>query len=226
METKGLKLAASATVKEKRLLALLDGRNAADPALEAAVLAAQVRGSLELAGTAKTPDPEALARAVSVVDPHAPFTVDGVLAWQAALTGEHGFRRDPRGRPEGPPPAPPQFIASRLAITEEWLASDSARELRPSQQGALVLARIVEILPFERSNGVLARLAASHLMVRAGARRPILVGADAARLGEALSAAFQLQTEPLARLLDDAAERALDVLVAELTSAGAPRDPA
>ncbi|MGZ8788588.1 MAG: hypothetical protein ACXW4P_10185, partial [Thermoanaerobaculia bacterium] len=43
---------------------------------------------------------------------------------------------------DGPPPAPPAFIASRLALTEEWLARDSARELRPSQPGALVLARI------------------------------------------------------------------------------------
>ena len=83
----------------------------------------------------------------------------------------------------------------------------------------------MEILPFDRSNGMVARLAASHLMVRAGARRPILVGADSPRLGEALHAAFQLQTEPLARLLDDAAERALDVLIAELSAANAPRAP-
>jgi hypothetical protein len=54
-------------------------------------------------------------------------------------------------------------------------------------------------------------------MVRAGSRRPILVGADAARLEESLRAAFQLHTEPLARLLEDAAERSLDVLLAALS---------
>jgi hypothetical protein len=54
-------------------------------------------------------------------------------------------------------------------------------------------------------------------MTRAGSRRPILVGGDAGRLEEALQAAFQLQTEPLARLLDDAAERALDVLIGALS---------
>ena len=74
----------------------------------------------------------------------------------------------------------------------------------------------MEILPFDRGNGLVARLAASHLMVRAGSRPPILVGADAGRLDEALQAAFQLQTEPLARLLDAAAERALDVLIGAL----------
>ncbi|HYU42091.1 MAG TPA: hypothetical protein VEQ84_08065, partial [Vicinamibacteria bacterium] len=91
------------------------------------------------------------------------------------------------------------------------------RELKAAQQGALVYARIMEILPFDRGNGLVARLAASHLMTRAGSRRPILVGGDAGRLEEALQAAFQLQTEPLARLLDDAAERALDVLIGALS---------
>jgi hypothetical protein len=107
-------------------------------------------------------------------------------------------------------------VASRLASVEEWLGGDSARELTAAQQGALAYARIMEILPFDRGNGLIARLAASHLMVRAGSRPPILVGADAGRLDEALPAAFQLQTAPLARLLDEAAERALDVLIGAL----------
>ena len=107
-----------------------------------------------------------------------------------------------------------------LAIVRYLLASmggDSAHELKAAQQGALVYARIMEILPFDRGNGLVARLAASHLMTRAGSRRPILVGGDAGRLEEALPAAFQLQTEPLTRLLDDAAERALDVLIGALS---------
>lgn len=220
VEITGLRLAPSAAAKEKRLAALLAGRDAMDPRLEAAVIEAQVRGSLELAGKAGTPEEEeaaaALRRAMSAVDPRAPLTVPAILAWQEALTGEREFRRQPRARPDGPPPAPPEFVASRVAIVQEWLGSDSARELKPAQQGALALARVMEILPFERANGLVARLAASHLMVKAGARRPILVGSDAARLDEALHAAFQLQTEPLARLLDAAAERALDVLILEL----------
>jgi Fic/DOC family len=220
VETRGLRLAPSAAVKEKRLAALLAGRDAAGLALQAAVVAAQVRGSLELSGLAASPEAPALEaalhRASSAVDPKAPLTVDAILAWQTALTGGGEFRRQTRERADGPPPAPPEFIPSRLAVLESWMAADSARELKPAQQGALALARIVEILPFDRANGMLARLAASHLMVRAGTRRPILVGTDAARLREALTAAYQLETEPLSRLLDDAAERALDVLIAAL----------
>jgi hypothetical protein len=53
-------------------------------------------------------------------------------------------------------------------------------------------------------------------MVRAGARPPVLVGADRARLDEALRRAFQLETEPLAALLQEASERALDVMIQTL----------
>jgi len=44
------------------------------------------------------------------------------------------------------------------------------------------------------------------------------VRADAERLEAALHAAFQLETEPLARLLESAAERALDVLIETLST--------
>ena len=222
VEITGLRLAPSAAMKEKRLAALLAGRDAAaDPALAEALVSAQVRGSLELAGKAGTPEEAdaaaALRRAVAAVDPRASLTVEAILTWQAALTGERALRQRARDRPGGPPPAPAEFVASRLAIVQEWLGGDSARELKAAQQGALVYARIMEILPFDRGNGLVARLAASHLMMRAGSRRPILIGADAERLRDALDAAFQLQTEPLARLLDDAAERALDVLIGALS---------
>jgi hypothetical protein len=50
-------------------------------------------------------------------------------------------------------------------------------------------------------------------MVRAGARPPILRGGDAPRLRAALEAAFQLHTEPLAALLEEASERSLDVMI-------------
>src|SRR5260221_3386914 len=218
----GLRVAPSAAMKEKRLAALLAGGGAAvDPALAEALVAAEVRGSLELAGKAGTPeeaDPAAaLRRAIFAVDPRAPLTVEAILTWQASLTGERALRRQARDRPGGPPPAPPEFVASRLAIMQEWLGGDSPRELKAAPQGALVSPRIMQILPFDRGNGLVARLAASHLMTRTGSRRPILVGGDAGRLEEALPAAFQLQTEPLTRLLDDAAERALDVLIAALS---------
>jgi len=216
VEIRGLRLAPSAAVKEKRLVQLLAGRDPRDPALEAALVDAQARGSVGLAGRAGTEGEaetvEAVRRAVGMVDARAPLSVDALMAWAAAV-GLPGLRRGPRQRAEGPPPAPPEFIASRLAILQEWLGGDSGRQLAAAQQGALALARVMEILPFDRANGLVARLAASHLMVRAGARRPILVAADAARLEDSLRAAFQLQTEPLARLLEDAAERALDVLI-------------
>ncbi len=232
-EVRGLRLTASAALKEKRLAALLEGRD--DAIATEALQDAQLLGSLELAGFGFTwdevraarrgqpspPPVEWLRQAHGAVDPKAPITVAVLLAWHGAATGGAGrLRNSERAREGGPPPAPAAFIASRLAILEEWLAAPSGAELKPAQAGALVLARIVEIVPFDDANGRVARLAASHAMLRAGARRPVLVAGDATRLVRALQAGFQLVTEPLATLLDEASERALDVMIQSLEGAG------
>lgn len=227
-----LRLNASAALKQKRLDALLAGRAERDDArLAACVRDAQALGSLELAGCAVTwadfqalrrgaiaaPEAHALSRAQSAVDPQAPLSVEALLNWHGALLGTPaGWRPNDITHPTGVAPAPARFIVSRLTSLVEWLDSGSGRELRAAQAGALVLARVLEIRPFEQANGRVARLAASHVMVHSGARPPILVGADRARLEAALEQAFRLQTEPLASLLEEASERALDVLLQTL----------
>ena len=133
-EVRGLRLTTSAARKEKRLAALLEGRDAA-MATEA-VQDAQLLGSLELAGFAFTweevraarrgqpsPPPVAwLRQAYGAVDPQAPITVAALLAWHGAATGGAGrLRSSERVREGGPPPAPAGFVAGRLAILEEWL---------------------------------------------------------------------------------------------------------
>jgi hypothetical protein len=230
-----LRLAPSRALKEKRLAALVGGRDERDPPLRHAVEDAQVAGSLVLAGLetaaadvraarqgalASTPVRGLLA-ALGAVPREAPFTVGALAAWHAAALGGGYFRTNARAREGGPPAAPAAFVESRLEILQHWLQVESSRELSAAQAGALALARIVEILPFDDGNGRVSRLAASHLMVRAGARPPILVGSDEARLRAALTAAFQLHTEPLAALLEEASERSLDVMIAALEADGA-----
>jgi Fic family protein len=223
-------------LKEKRLLALRGGREESDPLLREAVADAQVAGSLGLAGVAATaadvraarrgegadPAVRGLLAALAAVDPAAPFDVRALRAWHAALAGGDGrFRETDRARTGGPPPAPAAFVASRLEILQHWLQVESSRELSPGQAGALVLARVAEIAPFADGNGRVARLAASHVMVRAGARPPVLTADDRGRLSQALAAAFQLHTEPLASLLDEASERSLDAMIQALEREGA-----
>jgi fido (protein-threonine AMPylation protein) len=215
-EIRGLRLTTSAALKEQRLASLLAGR--AEAVLREAVEQAQVAGSLDLAGQDRPREglAERLLAATRAVDPAAPFTAAALLAWHRAAFGAGGYRSAERSRPEGPPPAPAALVAGRVAILEQWMNTDSARQLKPAEQGALVMARVMEILPFAEGNGLVARLAASHVMVGAGARPPVLVGADRPRLDEALRAAFRLETQPLATLLAEASERALDVMIAAL----------
>jgi Fic/DOC family protein len=211
-----MRIAPSLALKEKRLRERAGDGFDAVPALREAVRLAQATGSLELAGLAG--DAAALAKlrqAQAAVEPGAPLGLKALAHWHAAVTEFPSlFRTVERTRDAGPPPAPPAFVESRLRTLEHWLSVDSARELKPAQAGALALARVVEVMPWDDGNGRVARLAASHVMVGAGARPPVLVGADAERLEAALAAAFALQTEPLVRLLDEASERALDVMLA------------
>lgn len=215
-----MRLAPSAALKERRLRERAGDGFDGVPALREAVLAAQARGSLELAGLVDDATAlERLRRAQAAVDPAAPLGLKALAHWHgAAVEFPSAWRQAERTRDGGPPPAPPAFIESRLRTLEHWLSAESARELKPAQAGALALARVVEVLPWDDGNGRVARLAASHLMVAAGARPPILIGADAGRLEAALAAAFALQTEPLVRLLDEASERALDVMLAAVES--------
>ena len=234
-EVRGLRLAPSAILKEKRLAALLEGRDADDPGLGEAVEDVQILGSLELAGVRATwaevvasrrgPGPEpvlALRRARSTVDAQAPLDLKALLAWHGALAlPETGWRRAARSR-AAVAPAPPETIPGRLAILEQWINSEGAGGLKAQQKAALALARLVEILPFEDGNGRVSRLAASHLMVREGMRPPILAGGDGPRLEACLQAAFRFDTEPLCALLVEASERCLDVMIQTLESAGRP----
>ncbi len=228
-EVRGLRVSPSAALKEKRLLALLKGRDPAYSTLMEAIEDAQLLGSLEVSGiqvswdevvaSRRLPGPElvqSLRRARAAVDPKAPLTLHALRAWHAALFGaEAGWRGQARTR-EGVAPAPPELIPGRLSILEEWINSESGRELKAAQQGALVLARLVEILPFEDGNGRVSRLAASHLMVRGGLRPPILVAGARPRLAACLQAAFRFDTEPLCALLVEASERCLDVMIQSL----------
>jgi Fic/DOC family len=229
-EVRGLRVAPSTALKERRLQSLLDGRPPQDERLRDAVEDAQLLGSLELAGIAATWDEVqaarraepasegivALRRAQRAVKADVPFGVAALRSWSDALyPGSSGFRRSERTR-DGTAPAPPAFVESRLAILEGWLRSEGVTALKPVAQAALALARIVEILPFEDGNGRISRLAASHLMIAGGLRPPILVGGDAPRLGAAIAAAFRFETEPLVVLLDEASGRALDVMIQTL----------
>jgi hypothetical protein len=224
----GLRLEPSLVLKERRLTDLLAGRAEQEAALVAVVRDAQLLGSLELAGFSirweevRAAEPPVAARALRhaqlLAGPQSPFTSSLLLTWHEAATGDgSGFRRRERDREPGPPPAPAEFVEGRIRLLEEWLANASGQELRPAQAGALALARVVEVLPFEDGNGRVSRLAASQVMVRAGARPPILVKGDRPRLEAALQAAFRLDTEPLARLLEEASARSLDVLIQELS---------
>jgi hypothetical protein len=226
-------LTVSAGVRQRQLEALLRGRSPADLGLDRVVADAQLLGSLELASVPATwaevtsPDPPsevvAMRAAQRAVQTGARLDLGALLAWHTAALHGGALRHTDLATPdpEGgrPAPAPAVFVKSRLDLMEEWLEGESGRELPPAEAGAIALARVAEIRPFADGNGRVARLAASHLLVRGGLRPPILVGGDRARLEACLRAAFRLDTEPLTTLLREAADRGLEVMIQSLKNA-------
>jgi hypothetical protein len=135
-----------------------------------------------------------------------------LLRWHASIGGSGIFRE----RDVVAPAAPPAFIESRLGSLAEWLETESGRELKAAEAGALVLARILEIQPFDQGNEPVAHLACRHAMRRGGGPGPLLLAEDLSRLREAAAAAQAFDTAPLVALLAEAEGRALERAAAEL----------
>jgi hypothetical protein len=215
----------STRAREARLGALLQGRRPEDLGLPEQVLAAQALGSLELAGSSwpfeevlaaarggeGPPEVLRLVAALRALDPQAPASLEAIRQWHGGLFPGEAFRTGESLRE--PPGAPPRFIETRLRDLAQWLDAPAAGEIQPSRLGAVAMARFLEIHPFPDGNGRVARILASHVVVRAGGRPPILVKADGPLLRAALLAAFRLETEPLAFLLEEASGRSLDVMI-------------
>ena len=212
-----LRLEPSAALREKRLMRLLGerGLDRRDDRLVRIVEDAMLVGSLELAGIRLSweesrapgggPAELVALRRARATAPSGPLTVEALQRWHAAIAGPAGFRtRDEPARSGAPPASPIAFIADRLAGLVEWLDAPGAGELAAEQKAAVALARIVEIRPFDDANGRVSRLAAAHLLERAGLGPPILVAGDASRLQAALEAAFRLETGPLVELVREA----------------------
>jgi hypothetical protein len=230
-----LRLTSGARAKERRLEEILRRHAPGAVPFEDDVVDAQLMGSLELAEVPVTWEdvrasraegssgPVARLRAARMaVDRGAPFDVAALLTWHRAVMGEpSALRARPWNPPWGTAASAPERVRERLEALEHWLGTESGRQLRGAERGALALARLSEIHPFDDANGRVSRLAASHLMVGAGARPPILVGGERPRLEECLRAAFRLDTGPLVALLEEASERALDVALESLRASGA-----
>lgn len=228
-----LRLGPSAAARRKRLEALQAERPVDAAFLAGCVEDARLLGSLELAGIAASWDEVRASRqgetaspallrlraAAAAVPDTAPLDRAALRTWHAAVIGAaSSWRTGHRERRVAPAPA--ERIDGRLEILESWLASDSVGRLRPAEAGALVLARLVEILPFEDGNGRVSRLALDHAFRRAGGTPPILAGGDAARLEACLEAAFGLDVGPLTALLEEASERSLDVMIQSIEGVG------
>lgn len=153
--------------------------------------------------------------AVAAVPADGAVDADALARWHRHLGGSGEWRRSALEAA-----SPPEFVADRVGRLHEWLVTDSGRELQPSAAGALVLARLMEIQPFEDWNTSVALMAARQAMRRGGGLGMVLREEDRASLRNAVPQAQAFETRPLAVVLEKGALRALELAVAELERRG------
>ncbi|MCS6884683.1 MAG: Fic family protein [Acidobacteriota bacterium] len=93
-----------------------------------------------------------------------------------------------------------------------WFATPAFGELHPVEQAWLVHLRLVDLQPFESLNDWLALLVAGAYTIRAGL--PPVIVKDAVGYGQALSASFQMFTQPGVELFARSLIRSLDEVIA------------
>ena len=205
-----LRLASDSPGIERRLRERLAAAPGARTPVLHAVAEAFVDGVVALARLDASAR-EAHLAACAAVAVEQPLDRDALRRWHQALGGSGAWRS---AVVEGA--APPEFVDGRVDLLVDWLGADGGRELPPAAAGALVLARLLEIEPFDTFNTSVALLAARHVMCRTGGLGPVLRESDREALRAAVPAAQAFETRPLADVLDQAAERALEVAVAAL----------
>lgn len=111
-------------------------------------------------------------------------------------------------------PSEPVAVPGLMADFGDWLSSDEVAALHPVEWAALAHFRLVHIHPFTDGNGRTARLSMNLLLMRMGYPPAVIRVEDRPAYYDALDAAHGGDTEPFARLVAEAAERALDTWLA------------
>lgn len=109
-----------------------------------------------------------------------------------------GVYRKTAGRPlvEGHTPAAHEILPRLVENALDWFSTEAFTELHPVEQAWLVHLRLLDLQPFEKAGGRLARLIASVYTVRAGLPPVIVRIQDAALYKQALTGSFQMFTQP------------------------------
>jgi fido (protein-threonine AMPylation protein) len=93
------------------------------------------------------------------------------------------------------------IISGLLEMTFGWMSSASFQEIHEIEKSALLLIRLLDITPFFRGNGMVARVFSSFYLLKSGFPPAIIPASLSERYHEAVQKAFRLETQKLIDLL-------------------------
>ena len=91
----------------------------------------------------------------------------------------------------------------------EWFRAESFQQMHEIEKAALVLAKLLDIHPFEEASGKTIRLFSSFYLLKAGYPPAIIPPSQSSEYESAIQSAFHFHTQPIIDLLTEAVSRGL-----------------
>ena len=110
---------------------------------------------------------------------------------------------------EGHEPLEAIFVPDSVENALEWFRAESFQQMHEVEKAALVLAKLVDIHPFEEASGKTIRLFSNFHLLKAGYPPAIISASKSNEYTLALQSALRFHTQPIIDLLTEAMHQAL-----------------
>jgi Fic family protein len=126
-------------------------------------------------------------------------------------------QRETKSLGEGHEPTDVELVPAIVANALEWFGADSFAEMHEVEKTALMLIKLIDIQPFDESNGKTLRLFCNFFLLKAGYPPAIISPARASQNAIAIQNALRFHTQPMIDLIAEAVEQGLGYLLDEPT---------
>ena len=110
---------------------------------------------------------------------------------------------------EGHEPIEAVLVPDVVENAFEWFGAESFQQMHEVEKTALILAKLVEIHPFEEANGRTIRLISNFYLLKARYPPAIISPSKASEYVFAIQSAIRFHTQPIVDLLTDAVRQSL-----------------
>lgn len=119
---------------------------------------------------------------------------------------------------EGHEPMEAMLVPEVVENALEWFKAESFHQMHEVEKTALMLAKLIDIHPFEDANGRTIRLISNFYLLKAGYPPAVISASRASEYAFAIQGAMRFHTQPIIDLLTEAAHQSLSYCLNESPS--------